>query len=488
MKKRLRREKDPLGEKEVPMNAYYGIQTARAIENFPISGIPPKKEFIVAFAMVKKAAAIANMSTGDLNKRIGKAIIRAADEIIQGKLHKEFVVDVYQAGAGTSHNMNANEVIANRAIELLGGKKGDYRLLHPNDHVNMSQSTNDTFPTGMRIASLFMTETLITELRQLEKTLSDKAKEFDKIIKSARTHLQDAVPIRLGQEFRAYAGAIAKAIKRIEDAADGSNPETSGLKELGIGATAAGTGINTHPVYRRYVIKALKDITGIKDLRPAEDMLEAINSMADFINLSAALRGLAIELIRIANDLRLLSSGPRTGFAEIILPPVQPGSSIMPGKVNPVMAEMLNMICFQVIGNDTAIALAAQAGQLELNVMMPVINYNLLQSLEILKNGIRAFTQRCVKGIRADKARCKEMAEKTVGLATVLNPFIGYEKAASVAKEAALKGKSIKEVALEMGILSRKEMEKILNPMAMTRPRKIVSKSQRAKVSEQKPK
>ena len=460
---KTRIEHDSLGEKDVPVNAYYGIQTLRAIENFPISGISPKKEFISAFAMVKKAAAIANMATGNLNKKIGMAIVKAADEIIKGKLYAEFVVDVYQAGAGTSHNMNANEVIANRAIEMLSGKKGNYKIIHPNDHVNMSQSTNDTIPTGMRIASLFLTKELLLELKMMEKALSDKAKEFDGIIKSARTHLQDAVPIRLGQEFRAYAAVVSKATKRIQRAAEE-------LKELGIGATAAGTGINTHPAYRRHVIMALKDITGIKDLRPAKDMLEAINSMADFVNLSQGLRGLAIELIKIANDLRLLSSGPRTGFAEIILPAVQPGSSIMPGKVNPVMAEMLNMVCFQVIGNDLTVAMAAQAGQLELNVMMPVINYNLLQSLEILKNGVKAFTERCVKGIKADKARCREFAEKSVGLATILNPFIGYEKAAVIAKEAVITGKTIREIVLEKGILSKKEIDKIFNPMAMTRP------------------
>lgn len=462
----FRIEKDPLGEKAVPQDAYYGIQTLRAIENFPVSGISPKKEFITATAMVKKAAAIANVATGSLNKRVGRVIVKAADEIVIGRLHNQFCVDAYQAGAGTSHNMNANEVIANRAIEMLGGKKGDYKIIHPNDHVNMSQSTNDIIPTGMRIASLFLTRGLMLELKEMEKALFGKAKEFDGIIKSGRTHLQDAVPVRLGQEFHAYATAISKAIKRIQRAAEE-------LKELGIGATATGTGINTHPAYRKLAIKALKEITGIKDLRPADDMPEAINSMADFVNLSAALRGLAIELIRIANDMRLLSSGPRTGLAEIILPAIQPGSSIMPGKVNPVMAEMLNMVCFQVVGNDLTVAMAAQAGQLELNVMMPLINYNILQSLEILKNAVKIFTEKCVKGIKADKARCREMAEKSIGLATVLNPFIGYERAAVVAKEAVATGKTIREVVLEKGILSEKEINKILDPMAMTRPRVI---------------
>jgi len=462
---KTRIEHDTLGDKDVPMNAYYGIQTLRAIENFPISGISPKKEFISAFAMIKKAAAVVNMATGSLNVRIGRVITKAADEIIKGKLHSEFVVDAYQAGAGTSHNMNANEVIANRAIEMLGGKKkkGNYNIIHPNDHVNMSQSTNDTIPTGIRIASLSLTNRLLSELKILEKALSGKAKEFDGIIKSARTHLQDAVPIRLGQEFNSYSRTIKKARERIELAAEG-------LKELGIGATAAGTGINTHQTYRKLMIKALKEITGIKDLKPADAMPEALNSMADFVNLSQGLRGLAIELVKIANDLRLLSSGPRTGFAEIILPTVQPGSSIMPGKVNPAMAEMLNMVCFQVIGNDLTIAMAAQAGQLELNVMMPVINLNLLQSLEILGNGVKAFTERCVQGIKADKERCREFAEKSVGLATILNPIIGYEKAAIVAKEAVITGKTIREIVLERGIFSKKEIDKIFNTIAMTRP------------------
>lgn len=463
---KFRKEVDLLGEKDVPIDAYYGIQTVRAIENFPVSGILPRKEFITATAMVKNAAALANMTTGSLDKIIGKAVVKAVDEIIHGKLHTEFVVDVYQAGAGTSHNMNANEVIANRAIEILGGIKGNYKIVHPNDHVNMSQSTNDTIPTSMRIASLFLTKELLLELKTLEKALSDKAKEFDGIIKSARTHLQDAVPIRLGQEFSSYSRAIQKARERIEIA-------TEGLKELGIGATAAGTGINTHPDYRKNVIKELRHISGIKDLRAADDMLEAINSMADFTALSSEVKGLAIELIKIANDLRLLSSGPRTGLREIILPPVQPGSSIMPGKVNPVMAEMLNMVAFQVIGNDLTITMASQAGQLELNVMMPVINYNLLQSLEILKNSIKVFTEKCVKGIKADRERCKEMAEKSVGIATILNPYIGYEKAAIVAKEAVITGKTIREIALEKGIVSKEEIDRIFDIMAMTKPERV---------------
>ncbi|MBI5286305.1 MAG: aspartate ammonia-lyase [Deltaproteobacteria bacterium] len=467
--KRVRIERDSLGEKKVPADAYYGVQTVRAIENFPVSGIRPFDVFIKATAMVKRAAAEANMATGCLDKRIGMAIVKAAEEIINGRFHDQFVVDVYQAGAGTSHNMNANEVIANRAIGLLGGKKGDYTIVHPNDHVNMSQSTNDTFPTAMRIASLFMIKELLQVLKGLEDSILKKARDFDNIIKSARTHLQDAVPIRLGQEFKAYGIAISKAKVWIEDA-------STSLKELGIGATAAGTGLNTHPDYRRKVIKALREITGIKNLKASEDMLESISSMADFVKVSSSLRGLAIELTRIANDLRFLSSGPRTGLAEITLPPVQPGSSIMPGKVNPVMAEMLNMVVFQVIGNDLAISMAAQSGQLELNVMMPVINYNLLSSIGILKNGVKVFTERCVKGIGVDVDRCKEMADKTLGLATVLNPYIGYEKAVEVAKEAFRTGETVKEVVLRKGILSREDVEEVFDPFGMTGPRACIRK------------
>jgi aspartate ammonia-lyase len=457
---KTRIEKDTLGEKDVPLNAYYGIQTVRAIENFPISGIYPHPQFIKATAMIKRAAAEANMATGSLDNKIGKAIVSAAQEVIDGKLHDQFVVDVFQAGAGTSHNMNANEVIANRAIELLGGKKGDYRLVHPNDHVNMSQSTNDVFPTAMRVASLFLLRGLFSALNELSVSLFRKAEEFDMVIKSARTHLQDAVPIRLGQEFVAYGLTIEKGAVRIKKAMEP-------LKELGIGATAAGTGINTHPLYRENVVKSLQSITDM-ELRLSGNMVESTQSMADFVEVSAALKTLSVELIRIANDLRLMSSGPRTGLSEITLPPVQPGSSIMPGKVNPVMAEVLNMVAFHIIGNDLTISIASQAGQLELNVMMPVINFNLLQSIEILKNVLNSFTERCIKGITANLERCKEMAERSIGLATVLNPYIGYEAAAKVAKEALLSGDTIRDVVLKRGILSREEVEKILDPLKMT--------------------
>ncbi|MFY9270154.1 MAG: aspartate ammonia-lyase [Candidatus Manganitrophaceae bacterium] len=461
-KEKVRKEKDSLGELEVPESAYYGVQTARAVANFPISGLRPHPTFIAATAMVKWAAAEANMACRKLDPKIGKIIQAAALEVIEGKWNHQFVVDVFQAGAGTSHNMNSNEVIANRAIEKLGGKRGEYNRVHPNDHVNMSQSTNDIFPTSMRVAALLMIKALVRVVARLEKRLSEKAREFDDVIKSGRTHLQDAVPVRLGQEFSGYARAILRARKRIETASEG-------LRELGIGGSAAGTGINTHPQYKKKVVAAIRKISGV-EVVPSNNLFERMQSMADFVELSGALRELAVELIRIANDLRLLSSGPRTGLAEIILPPVQPGSSIMPGKVNPVMAEVTNMVCFHVIGNDLTISMAAQAGQMELNVMMPVINFNLLQSIEILTRDIDLFAERCVKGITVNRENCKEYAEKSVGLATILNPKIGYEAAAVVAKESAATGKTVREVIIKKGILSAKEVDALLDPVKMTEP------------------
>ncbi|NKE69189.1 aspartate ammonia-lyase [Candidatus Manganitrophus noduliformans] len=460
--KKVRKEKDSLGELEVPESAYYGVQTARAVANFPISGLRPHPTFIRASAMIKWAAAQANMAIGKLDPKIGKIIQKSAEEVIDGKWNDQFVVDVFQAGAGTSHNMNTNEVIANRAIEMLGGRRGEYKLVHPNDHVNMSQSTNDVFPTAMRVAALLMLRDLDPVLARFEKRLSEKAKEFDDVIKSGRTHLQDAVPIRLGQEFSGYARAIARSRKRIAVASEG-------LKELGIGGSAAGTGINTHPDYKKKMVSAVKKISGL-DVVPSNNLFERMQSMADFVEISGALRELAVEVIRIANDLRLLSSGPRTGLAEIVLPPVQPGSSIMPGKVNPVMAEMTNMVCFHVIGNDLTITMAAQAGQLELNVMMPVINFNLLQSVEILTRDIDVFTERCIKGITVNRERCRAYAETSVGLATILNPTIGYEAAAVVAKESAATGKPLRDIIIEKGILSPKEVDEILDPVKMTEP------------------
>ena len=463
-----RMEKDALGSLRVPAGAYYGVQTMRASRNFPVSGIRPKPVFIMATAMVKKAAAITNTSLGLLDKKRGRAIARAADEVISGRLHDHFIVDVYQAGAGTSHNMNANEVLANRATELLGGRRGDYSVVHPNDHVNMAQSTNDTFPTAMRVAALISSAGLIEALKDLSGALRAKEREFDGIIKSGRTHLQDAVPVRLGTEFASYASSVDSSIERI-------NFALKGLRRIGLGGTATGTGLNTHPRYRSLVVRELSRVSGIKGLKKAADEGEAfraLGSMADFSAFSGALKDLAVELTRIANDLRLMSSGPRTGLTEIALPAVQPGSSIMPGKVNPVMAEMLNMVCFQVMGNDLAVAMAAQAGQLELNVMGPVINYNVLQSVEILTRGIKVFTERCVEGIKADRGRCAHYFEDSVGLATVLNPFIGYEKAAAVAKESARTGKTVKDVVIERGILTEKEWKRLLDPRRATGPLK----------------
>jgi len=451
-----------MGILEVPADAYYGVQTARAVANFPISGLMPHPDFIRATAMIKWAAAAANMACGKLAPEIGKAIQQAAQEIIDGRWHAQFVVDVFQAGAGTSHNMNANEVIANRAIECLGGTRGDYARVHPNDHVNMSQSTNDVFPTAMRVASLLMLTPLLATLSRLAAALVEKSRAFDGILKSGRTHLQDAVPIRLGQEFSGYAHAIGRARDRIA-------ASRTALCDLGLGGSAVGTGINTHAQYQKKVVAALAKCAGFP-LVPAPSLFERMQSMADFVALSGSLRELAVELIRIANDLRLLSSGPRTGFAEITLPPVQPGSSIMPGKVNPVMAEVTNMVAFHVIGNDLAVTLAAQAGQMELNVMMPVINFNLLQSIHILTHDIALFTDRCVVGITADRARCLAYAEGTVGLATILNSAIGYEAAAVLAKESAATGRSVRTLIIEKNLLSADELDQLLDPVLITEP------------------
>jgi aspartate ammonia-lyase len=455
-------EKDSLGQKEVPADAYYGLQSVRAMENFPISGLRKHARMVEAMAMVKKAAAFANAELGLLKPEVSKAIGAAADEVLAGKFRDHFVVDVYQMGAGTSFHMNVNEVLANRAIELLGGKKGDHTIVHPNDHVNMAQSTNDVIPTAMRIASRLLLQELLPVLSDLEAALGAKAKEFDGILKSARTHLQDAVPIRLGQEFAAYAVTIGKCRELIAAAA-------RSLEELGIGGSAAGTGLNTHPQYRFKLVEHLRAWTNI-NWRNAPDMREAMQSNLPIAEASSALRLLALELTRICNDLRLLASGPTTGFAEIVLPAVQPGSSIMPGKVNPSMAEMLNMVCFQVIGNDLTVAMAVQAGQLELNVMMPVMAYNLHHSIEILKNALRAFIDRCVVGIVADADRCRRYAESSMALATALNTHIGYARAAEVVKRALREQKTIIDVVREEKLLTEAQIAQILDPIKLTEP------------------
>ncbi len=455
-------ERDALGERAVPVEAYYGIQTLRAVENFPISGLRAHPAFVVATAQVKLAAAQANMALGRLEKTIGDGIISAAREMIAGRFHDQFVVDVYQAGAGTSHNMNANEVLANRTLEILDEPRGNYSRVHPNDHVNMSQSTNDVFPTAMRLTTLALTRPLLQALEGLEAVIRDRAHALDHVVKAGRTHLQDATPIRVGQEFGGYATAVAAHRAAIVEAC-------GSLRAIGLGGTAVGTGLNSHPDYRRLVTAALVEITG-EPLVTAPDPFDAMQSMRPFAALSAALRNLALDLTRIANDLRLLASGPRTGLAELILPGVQPGSSIMPGKVNPVLAEALNMVCFQVIGYDLTIALATQAGQLELNVMMPVIGYSLFQSLTILAQGITAFTTRCVAGIQVDADRCRRYAEETVALATALSPRIGYERAAAVAKESWATGRTIREVVVARGLLTPAEAAEVLDPRRLTEP------------------
>ncbi len=457
-----RTEKDTLGPVELPADAYYGAQTARAIGNFPISGLRPHPALVWGTLVIKKCAALANMATGRLPAEIGGAIVRAVDEALDGRFEGEFVVDPFQAGAGTSHNMNVNEVLANRAAEMLGGGRGDYALVHPNDHVNMAQSTNDVFPTAMRLAALRLNALLDPELAALSASLQRKGSEFDDVLKSGRTHLQDAVPIRLGQEFAAYAGAIEKNRAGIA----GCLPL---LHELGIGGTAVGTGMNAEERYIDLVVAEIAKETGFPVSRAA-DLIETTQNMEPFVALSSALKGTAVNLIRIANDLRLLSSGPRTGLGEINLPPVQPGSSIMPGKVNPVMAEVTDMVGFQVIGADAAITLAAQAGQLELNVMMPVIAYNLLFAMEILKNVVRKFAASCIDGITADKSRCRRYLEESVGLATVLAPYIGYNAAAEVARESKKTGRSISDIIIAREILSPAALAEILDPLPLTNP------------------
>jgi len=450
-----------MGEMRLPADAYYGAQTQRAVENFPISGITEPPAFIHAYVLLKKAAALANRELGLLDGERCRAIAGAADEILGGKYAEQFVVDVFQAGAGTSFNMNVNEVLANLAAEKLGRKRGD-RYVHPNDHVNMGQSTNDTFPAAMRIAARHELLKLLPVMDDLAQSLKKKGREFDAVIKSGRTHLQDAVPVRLGQEFTAYGLTIEKARSLIASAGASALP-------LGIGGSAAGTGLNTHPDYRAAVIRHINEMTG-EHFVPADDLREAMQSQMPVAQISGALKVLALELIRIANDLRLLSSGPMTGLGEIVLPPVPPGSSIMPGKVNPVMAEVLNMAAFHVIGNDAAVSLAVQAGQLELNVMMPVMIYNLLQSIQILTTVLTVFRIRCIDGITANTETCRQYMEKSIGLAAILNTHIGYDRAAELAKESVRTGSSIPELILEKGLMNENTLREILDTYAITEP------------------
>jgi fumarate hydratase class II len=436
----VRIERDSLGEVMVPANALYGAQTQRAVLNFPVSGMRPYRAFIWSMALIKRAAAEVNHAVGLLDEQRARAIIQAGEEIMAGQWNDQFVVDPFQAGAGTSHNMNTNEVIANRATQILGGKIGEY-LVHPNDHVNMSQSTNDTIPTAIRLGCLWRLDELTFAIQRLIEALKDKAVEFDDIVKSGRTHLQDAVPVRLGQEFGAYARAVERDRERIERAAEG-------LRRLGIGGTATGTGLNAHPEYHRRMVEVLSRVSGLR-LYTSDNLFESMQSMADMADFSASLRTLALTLTRIANDLRLLSSGPATGLDEIRLPPVQPGSSIMPGKVNPVLAEMLNMAMYHVIGLDTAVALASQAGQLELNVMMPIIAHDLFEMMHVMIGAINAFTDKCVVGIKANRAKAEGWLARNTIVVTALNPIIGYLAGAALVKEALSRDLTVQEVALE---------------------------------------
>lgn len=458
-----RTEKDSLGTREIREDVYYGIQTDRAVENFPISGLRAHPRFVDAYLYVKKAAALANARAGALEAKLADALVKACDEILGGRLRDQFPVDVFQMGAGTAFNMNLNEVLANRANEILGSPKGSYKPLHPNDHANMGQSTNDTFPSAMRVAALLiLKESLHGPLEALEKSFEKKGKEFDRVLKSARTHLQDAVPIRLGQEFAAYAECLRKCRLSLEMA-------EKSLLELGLGGSAAGTGLNTPKGYREDVIKELAKLTGLA-LVPARDMREAMQSQRPMAEVSASLRNLALELTRIVNDLRLLSSGPTTGMGEINLPAAAPGSSIMPGKVNPSILEMVNMVAFQVLGADHTVAMSVQGGQLELNVMSPAMAFNVNFSATILGNALKVLKEKCVDGITADEERCRHYAESTMGLATALNAYIGYAQAAEVCKEAAKGHKTIVQVIREKKILSEDQIKKIMDPVKMTEP------------------
>lgn len=458
----VRLESDFLGSKEVPSYAYYGIQTLRAAENFPITGYRIHPDLIKAVAMVKKATTLANVEVGMLAHHLGEGITQAADEVIVGQMHDHFIVDPIQGGAGTSINMNANEVIANRALELLGKEKGDYAYISPNSHVNMSQSTNDAVPTAIHLAVLRQLEVLLVTMEDMRLVFTEKQKEFDTVIKMGRTHLQDAVPIRLGQEFAAYSRVITRDIKRIKQTREN-------LYEVNLGATAVGTGLNADPHYIISAVTHLAEISGFP-IRPAEHLVDATQNTDKYTEVSSALKICMLNMSKIANDLRLMASGPKTGMAEINLPLRQPGSSIMPGKVNPVMAELINQIAFQVNGNDHTISLASEAGQFELNVMGPVLVFNLLQSISVMNNGFKVFTDYCVTGITANEEQMKHYVDSSIGILTAVNPHIGYETAAKIAREAIVSGKSVKDLCLEKGALTEVELDQILNPFEMTEP------------------
>jgi fumarate hydratase class II len=467
--KEYRIEKDSMGPVNVPKEAYYGAQTQRAIENFPISGWRFQRELIYALGLVKYGAARVNLELGLLKGGMAGAIQKASEEVMGGKWDTEFVVDIFQTGSGTSTNMNANELIANRANEILGGRKGIYQPIHPNDHVNLGQSSNDVFPSCIHIASMILLrEKLLPALEGLQKALKKKEKEFHPVLKIGRTHLQDATPIRLGQEFGGYAQQVASGIRRFRNAFEF-------LSQLPLGGTAVGTGINTHPLFARKMIAIIKRKTGCP-FREAADHFEAQGARDASVEMSGALKTTAVSLIKIANDIRWLGSGPRCGIGEIRLPETQPGSSIMPGKVNPVIPESLVQVCAQVIGSDAAITLGGLSGNFELNVMMPLIAHNLLQSIRLLANAVDNFSKRCIEGLEADRERCEEMIEKSLALATALTPKIGYDEAARIAKEAYQNRKTIRQVAREKGFLSEKDLNRLLDPRSMIAPAKLNKK------------
>ncbi|HEY6219370.1 MAG TPA: aspartate ammonia-lyase [Gemmatimonadaceae bacterium] len=459
-KSATRTEKDPLGPLEVPVDALYGVQTLRAVQNFPISGLKPLEAFVIAQVWIKKSAALTHKETGRLDAKVADAIVKAADEVLGGQHRDQFVVDPYQAGAGTSHNMNVNEVLANRANEILGSARGTYAPVHPNDHVNMAQSTNDTIPTNIRLACLSQLDGLLNAFEGLRKAFAEKGKQFDGIVKAGRTHLQDAMPIRLGQEFAAYAGSMERGMKRVRESADY-------LRDLGIGGTAVGTGVTAEPQYPALMNKYLKQTSGL-DLRIGKDRIQLMQSMGDVAGFSGSLRVLAIDLSKIVSDLRLMVMGPRTGIDEIKLPAVQPGSSIMPGKINPSIPEMVNQVCFQVVGCDTTVSMAAEHGQLELNVMMPVIAHNVLLSMRILTNAATVLTERCVKGIEANEEMCAHWVERSAALATALMPHIGYAKAAELSKKSVKEGVLIRDMVKRDKLLPEDQIDDVLDLRKMT--------------------
>lgn len=458
----VRVEKDFLGEVEIPEFAYYGVQSVRARDNFPISGYPVDVTLIRAIGFVKKACAMANLELGQLDKKLASVIILAAEEVIAGKFNDQFIVDPIQGGAGTSFNMNANEIIANRALELLGEEKGRYDIISPNSHVNMAQSTNDVFPTAVNIALIERLHSLVEKIAQLTEALSSKSAEFDDVIKMGRTHLQDAVPIRLGQEFSGYSSVINRDLERI-------SASIKGLRSLNIGGTSIGTGLNALPEYREKVVEFLADLTGF-ELKSSDNLIDATQNTDVYTEVSSMLKIHALNLSKIASDLRLMSSGPTAGFQEINLPPRQSGSSIMPGKVNPVICEVVNQIAYQVVGNDATIALAAENGQLELNVMKPVLVFNLLESITILENGLRVFRKYAIEGITANVEHCRNIVEKSISLVTAINPYVGYEKATEIARTAMETGRSVREICIESGVLTKEEVDEILDLNNLTSP------------------